>query len=58
MVNNALVRDIGRRRLQRALDTGARTIVSACQQCKWTITATAKAEDLLSGTSALSRNRP
>jgi Fe-S oxidoreductase len=49
MVDSALVRDIGRRRLQRALGTGARTIVSACQQCKWTITATAKAEDLPSG---------
>jgi Fe-S oxidoreductase len=44
MVDNALVRDIGRRKLQLALDTGARTIVSACQQCKRTIAATAKAE--------------
>jgi Fe-S oxidoreductase/FAD/FMN-containing dehydrogenase/glycine cleavage system H lipoate-binding protein len=44
MVDNALVRDIGRRKLQLALDTGARTIVSACQQCKRTIATTARAE--------------
>jgi Fe-S oxidoreductase/FAD/FMN-containing dehydrogenase/glycine cleavage system H lipoate-binding protein len=44
MVDSALVRDIGRRKLQLALDTGAQTIISACQQCKRTIAATAKAE--------------
>jgi heterodisulfide reductase subunit D len=44
MVDNALVRDIGRRKLQLALDTGARTVISACQQCKRTIISTAKAE--------------
>jgi heterodisulfide reductase subunit D len=44
MVDNALVKDIGRRKLQLALDSGAQTIVSACQQCKRTIAATARAE--------------
>ncbi len=44
MVDSALVKDIGRHKLQLALDTGAQTIVSACQQCKRTITATARAE--------------
>jgi LSD1 subclass zinc finger protein len=43
VVDNALVRDIGCRKLL-ALDTGAQKIVSTCQQCKQTITATAKAE--------------
>jgi Fe-S oxidoreductase len=44
MVDSDLVKDIGRRKLQLALDTGAQTIVSACQQCKRTIAATARAE--------------
>jgi Fe-S oxidoreductase/FAD/FMN-containing dehydrogenase/glycine cleavage system H lipoate-binding protein len=44
MVDSALVRDIGRHKLQLALDTAAPMIVSACQQCKRTITATARAE--------------
>ncbi len=44
MVDSALVKDIGRRKLQLALDTGAQAIISACQQCKRTIAATAKAE--------------
>lgn len=37
MVDSALVKDIGQRKLQLALDTGAPMIVSACQQCKRTI---------------------
>ncbi len=44
MVDSALVKDIGRHKLQLALDTGAPMIVSACQQCKRTIAATARAE--------------
>jgi Fe-S oxidoreductase len=44
MVDSALVRDIGRRKLQLALDTGAQTVISACQQCTRTIAATARAE--------------
>jgi len=44
MANADLVAAVARRRLQMALDTGARTVVSACQQCKRTLVAAARRE--------------
>jgi Fe-S oxidoreductase len=44
MADADLVAAVARRRLQMALDTGARTVVSACQQCKRTLVAAARRE--------------
>jgi Fe-S oxidoreductase len=44
MANADLVSAVARRRLQMALDTGARTVVSACQQCKRTLVSAARRE--------------
>ncbi len=43
MVDSDLVAQIGRRKMALVADTGARTVVSACQQCKRTITGAARA---------------
>jgi heterodisulfide reductase subunit D len=44
MANADLVAAVAQRRLQMALDTGARTVVSACQQCKRTLVSAARRE--------------
>jgi len=43
MVDSALVAQIGRRKMALVADTGAKTVVSACQQCKRTMTGAARA---------------
>ncbi|MGD1995631.1 MAG: FAD-binding protein [Anaerolineae bacterium] len=42
MVDSELVARIGRRKMALVLDTGAKTVISACQQCKRTMTAAAR----------------
>jgi Fe-S oxidoreductase len=43
MVDSELVAQIGRRKMALVADTGAKTVVSACQQCKRTMTGAARA---------------
>ncbi len=43
MLDPELVTEINARKIQLAADTGAETIVSACQQCKRTMTAGVRA---------------
>lgn len=43
MVDSELVTQIGRHKMALIADTGVKTVVSACQQCKRTMTATARA---------------
>ncbi len=42
MVDSELVSQIGRRKMALVADTGAQTVVSACQQCKRTMTGAAR----------------
>jgi Fe-S oxidoreductase len=44
MVNSDLVKSIGARKIQLALDTEAKVVVTACQQCKRTMTSAARAQ--------------
>nr|NIV30494.1 4Fe-4S dicluster domain-containing protein [Anaerolineae bacterium] len=43
MVDSELVAQLGRRKMALVTDTGARTVVSACQQCKRTMTGATRA---------------
>ncbi|MGD2143420.1 MAG: heterodisulfide reductase-related iron-sulfur binding cluster, partial [Anaerolineae bacterium] len=43
MVDSELASQLGRRKMALVADTGAKTVVSACQQCKRTMTAAAQA---------------
>jgi Fe-S oxidoreductase len=44
MADAALSQAVGKRRILQAQDTGAKTIVTACQQCKRTLLGAARRE--------------